>query len=208
MTRIEELQQIIADWFEIEEMFEENPLTFSFSEFRSYMNAYHDARRELTDLLDQEPIRNILDDFHSACDLDDLLYCSLEYLYELRDGLVSEFDMNAQDNWEIRLIDTRIAQHNEGVIEVLATDIEDGLLLEPATEVASDDWLLEEWDNICSDPAGTRFAQTNPAPYTPTFNTYFEYVLWVIGEVVRGITYLLGEVNELFVSSQTTQLAT
>ena len=77
-----------------------------------------------------------------------------------------------------------------------------------ATEVASDDWLLEEWDNICSDPAGTRFAQTNPAPYTPTFNTYFEYVLWVIGEVVRGITYLLGEVNELFTSSQSAQLAT
>ena len=73
----------------------------------------------------------------------------------------------------------------ERTIEVVAETVVDAL-------PASDDWLLEEFDAICDDPRGTRFAQPERAPQLrpqPVFVNFIQYLLFITGQVIRGLTY-------------------
>ena len=73
----------------------------------------------------------------------------------------------------------------EHTIEVVAETVVDAL-------PASDDWLLEEFDAICDDPRGTRFAQPERAPQLrpqPVFVNFIQYLLFITGQVIRGLTY-------------------
>ena len=59
-------------------------------------------------------------------------------------------------------------------------------VIEVAAETVEDDWLLEEWNNICDDPRGTRFQRPRPV-----FVNFIQYLLFITGQVVRSMVWRL-----------------
>ena len=100
--------------------------------------------------------------------------------------------------------------------------------VEVVAQEVDDAWLDEELDAMIADPAGTRFesgaqpdevapqtyenlsqvSEPQTQTFTPYFPTYAHFLMWVTHQAIRGITYIIRNVNELFVSSQSAQLAT
>lgn len=119
-------------------------------------------------------------------------------------------------------IDEYVAEQVEleaNTVDVDAEAIDDGLFLAEANDVEvldaeanddrifsddGDDWLIDEFNAICDDPQGDRFATNSPrtheeARIAPVFASYLDWVLWITGQVWRLVSALRGSssVNQL-----------
>ena len=162
--------------------------------------------------------------------LNDLYSLEAEFAPESEEDLMSFEDFMAAEltTWAEETFPNELPQQTVDVVAVTCDQDGGSLLIDAMCGEADfeddDAWLDEELDNMIHDPAGTRFQRDEVAPetaenpsqvsepqtqtFTPYFPTYVHFLMWVTHQAIRGITYIIRNVNEIFVSSQTTQLAT
>lgn len=76
------------------------------------------------------------------------------------------------------------ADYVESEFAIEAETVE--VVAEPVTETNDDDWLLEEFEAICDDPAGERFKRPQPV-----FQSFIHYVMFVLGILGKSVSNYL-----------------